>query len=111
MISSLQGIRHFQLAGLADIRIALAILASEAVMYFYPYGLVTYKVYTIEELAEFNIVPNPNLWIGNGWIPCPVCQKMTFHKGYSHAGAADQYLVCENCKLCVNRHEISNVPH
>lgn len=70
------------------------------------YGQAFYCIYTIEELDALNIIPNRYLWISDGNFYCIACGKNTKHRGYSHKGKSDQYLVCDECKKCVNRFDI-----
>jgi len=77
-------------------------------MFKLPHGKSEYFIYTIDELKALGIEPNPYLYIGMGWFACPVCDRMTFFKGYSHKGQADEFLVCDKCKTCYRKNEIPN---
>lgn len=43
------------------------------------------------------IIPNPNMWIGDGWLFCLTCDRYSFHDALSHPGERDCYLECQKC--------------
>ena len=47
---------------------------------------------------EIGVVPNRNMWIGNGWLHCAGCMDYRMHEAYSHPGTSDCYEVCGTCQ-------------
>ena len=52
---------------------------------------------TKDHLLADGCVPNPNMWLGAGWMYCRTCQTYSQHRAFSHQGTADCYEVCNAC--------------
>ena len=52
---------------------------------------------TKAELIADGCVPNPHMWIGDGWMYCPRCQRYAFHQAWSRPGDYACYEVCPHC--------------
>lgn len=60
-------------------------------------GRIRYVVLSYQELVDIGIVPNLNMYIGNGYMFCANCQKYTYHFAMSHRGMSDCYELCKDC--------------
>lgn len=58
---------------------------------------------TKDQLLADGCVPNPNMWLGDGWFYCRTCEQYTFHRAWSHKGEADAYEVCLICDTYTGR--------
>jgi len=58
---------------------------------------------TKAELLADGCVPNPNMWIGDGWLYCKTCEAFQFHRALSHPGVGDCYECCLVCNTYTGR--------
>lgn len=56
------------------------------------------NIVTRTELEAAGLVPNRHMWIGDGWIYCPLCARNTLHDAWSHKGDSDCFEVCKSCE-------------
>lgn len=65
-------------------------------------------IVTRPELVEAGLVPNPHLWIGDGWIYCRVCERYTFHQAWSVPQQAQPvcFEVCLSCNYYSGRYPV-----
>ena len=64
---------------------------------------------TAQQLADDRAVPNPNIWLGNGWMMCKGCNTYTFHHAVSHPNTSDCYEVCNTCNCYYGTEPLKNV--
>lgn len=65
---------------------------------------------TRADLIADGCVPNPNMWIGDGWFYCRACRVERKHEAYSHKGEADCYEVCKTCGTYSGRNAMRTQP-
>ena len=61
------------------------------------FGRVSYLIYTRAEMIELGLVPNRNMWIGDGWHFCVNCNRHRYMSAMSHHAMPDCYWVCKTC--------------
>lgn len=65
---------------------------------------------TKADLIADGCVPNPNMWIGDGWLYCRTCERFQFHGAWSHPGETDCHEVCKVCDTYTGKLKLKGTP-
>lgn len=62
---------------------------------------IPYVVIPYDELIVMGLVPNPNMYVGAGFMFCANCNHYTYHFAMSNRGKSDCFELCKDCNSFV----------